>query len=134
MGIMAAQEGVASAFRKGDHASTFGGNPLGCAASLATIKAIEEEHLLERSRDMGEYLKKELSVRLKQDFVDHVRGVGMMVGVQMNKDGTSLVDKAREKGLLINCTSETVLRFVPPFVITKEEIDRAVRIVSELTL
>ena len=134
MGIMAAQEGVASAFRKGDHASTFGGNPLGCAASLATIKAIEDEHLLERSRDMGEYLKKELSVRCKQDFIDHVRGVGMMVGVQMNKDGSALVDKAREKGLLLNCTSETVLRFVPPFVITMDEIDRAVRIVSELTL
>ena len=134
MGIMAAQEGVASAFRKGDHASTFGGNPLGCAASLATIKAIEDEHLLERSRDMGEYLKKELSVRCKQDFIDHVRGVGMMVGVQMNKDGNALVDKAREKGLLINVASDTVIRFVPPFVITKDEIDRAVRIVSELTL
>jgi acetylornithine/N-succinyldiaminopimelate aminotransferase len=134
MGVMAAQEGIASAFRKGDHASTFGGSPLACAASLATIRAIEEEHLLERSREMGEYLKKELSIHCKQDFVDHVRGIGMMVGVQMNKEGNALVDKAREKGVLINVASDTVIRFVPPFVITKDEIDKAVGIVSELTL
>ncbi|WP_174590655.1 acetylornithine transaminase [Methanocella conradii] len=134
MGIMAAQEGVASAFRKGDHASTFGGNALGCAAALATIRAIEEENLLERSRVMGEYLKKELSIHCKQDFVDHVRGVGMMVGVQLNKDGNSLVDKAREKGVLINVASDTVIRLVPPFVITREQVDKAVGVISELTL
>jgi len=134
MGVMVAQEGIASAFRKGDHASTFGGNALGCAAALATIKAIEEEHLLERSRDMGDYLKKELSIRCKQDFVDHVRGVGMMVGVQMTREGNALVDEAREKGVLINVASDTVIRFVPPFVITKEEVDRVVDVVSGLTL
>ena len=134
MGVMVAREGIASAFRKGDHASTFGGNALGCAAALATINAIEEEHLLERSRDMGDYLKKELSIHCKQDFVDHVRGVGMMVGVQMSKEGNALVDQAREKGVLINVASDTVIRFVPPFVITKEEIDRAVDVVSDLTL
>jgi acetylornithine/N-succinyldiaminopimelate aminotransferase len=134
MGIMAAQEGIATAFRKGDHASTFGGNALGCAAALATIKAIEEENLLERSRVMGEYLKKELSIHCKQDFVDHVRGVGMMVGVQLNKDGNALVDKAREKGVLINVASDTVIRLVPPFVITREQVDKAVGVISELTL
>jgi acetylornithine/N-succinyldiaminopimelate aminotransferase len=134
MGIMTAQEGIATAFRKGDHASTFGGNALGCAAALATIKAIEEENLLERSRVMGEYLKKELSIHCKQDFVDHVRGVGMMVGVQLNKDGNALVDKAREKGVLINVASDTVIRLVPPFVITREQVDKAVGVISELTL
>jgi acetylornithine/N-succinyldiaminopimelate aminotransferase len=66
--------------------------------------------------------------------VDHVRGVGLMVGVQLNKDGNSLVDQAREKGALINVASDTVIRFVPPFVITKEEVDRVVDIVSGLTL
>jgi len=58
----------------------------------------------------------------------------MMVGVQMNKDGNALVDKAREKGVLINVASDTVIRFVPPFVITKEEVDRVVDVVSDLTL
>lgn len=134
MGIMAAKEDVAKAFSRGDHASTFGGNPLAVAASLATIKAIEEEHLIERSRDMGDYFKKELEKHCKQDFVEGVRGLGMMIGVQLRKDGTPLVDKARENGLIINCTSETVLRFVPPFVITRDEVDRAVDIVSRLEL
>jgi acetylornithine/N-succinyldiaminopimelate aminotransferase len=134
MGIMAAQEGVANAFRKGDHASTFGGNPLACAASLATIRAIEDEHLLERSREMGDYLKKELAIHCKQDFVDHVRGIGLMVGVQMNREGNVLVDRAREKGVLINVASDTVIRLVPPFVITKEEADKAVDVISGLSL
>lgn len=134
MGVMAAQEGVAGSFRKGDHASTFGGNALGCAAALATIGAIEEEGLLERCREMGAYLKKELSIRCRQDFVDHVRGVGLMVGVQMNREGNALVDGARERGVLINVASDTVIRFVPPFVITREQVDRAVDAVAQLTL
>lgn len=134
MGIMAAKEEVAKTFTKGDHASTFGGNPLAAAAALGTIKAIEEEHLVDRSRDMGDYMKKEIARKCKQDYIDHVRGLGMMIGVQLKKDGTALVDQAREQGLLINCTSETVLRLVPPFVITKEEIDRTVDIISGLKL
>jgi acetylornithine/N-succinyldiaminopimelate aminotransferase len=133
MGVMLACEDVAKAFGKGDHASTFGGSPLACAAALGTIDAIESDRLLDRSREMGEYMKNELAKKCEQDFVDHVRGIGMMIGIQLKKDGNALVDKAREKGLLMNCTSETVLRFVPPFVITKEEIDRAVDIVSELS-
>jgi acetylornithine/N-succinyldiaminopimelate aminotransferase len=132
MGIMAATEEVASSFTRGDHASTFGGSPLACAAALGAIKALEEEKLVERSRDMGSYMKAELAKRCKQDFVDHVRGLGMMIGVQLKQDGNSLVPKAAEKGVLMNCTSETVLRFVPPFVITKDEIDRVVDLASQL--
>lgn len=133
MGAMLACEDVARAFGKGDHASTFGGNPLASAAALATIEAIEAERLLDRSGEMGEYMKNELAKKCEQDFVDHVRGIGMMIGVQLKKDGNPLVDKAGEKGLLMNCTSDTVLRFVPPFVITREQIDKAVSIVSELS-
>ncbi|HUL62649.1 MAG TPA: acetylornithine transaminase [Methanocella sp.] len=132
MGVMMATEDVASSFTKGDHAATFGGNPLACAAALATIQATEEEHLVERSRDMGNYMKGELAKRCKQDFVDHVRGLGLMIGVQLKQDGNPLVDKARDRGILINCTSETVLRFVPPFVITKDEVNRVVDVVSQL--
>jgi acetylornithine/N-succinyldiaminopimelate aminotransferase len=123
---------VAKSFVKGDHASTFGGNPLACAAALGTIKAMEEEKLVERSRDMGNYMKGELARRCKQDFVDHVRGLGMMVGVQMKREGNALVDQAREKGVIINVASDTVIRLVPPFVITKDEINRAVDVVSQL--
>ncbi len=134
MGVMMATEEMAKAFGKGDHASTFGGNPLACAAALGTIQAIEEENLVERSREMGDYMMKELTKHYKQDYVDHVRGLGLLIGVQLRKDGSALVPKAAEKGLLINCTSETVLRFVPPFVITKEQVDRVVKVLGGLTL
>jgi acetylornithine/N-succinyldiaminopimelate aminotransferase len=134
MGVMMATDDVAKSFVKGDHASTFGGNPLACAAALGTIKAMEEEKLVERSRDMGNYMRSELTKKCKQDFVDHVRGLGMMTGVQMKREGNALVDQAREKGVIINVTSDTVIRLVPPFVITKDEIDLAVDVVSQLKL
>jgi acetylornithine/N-succinyldiaminopimelate aminotransferase len=134
MGIMMATDDVAKSFVKGDHASTFGGNPLACAAALGTIKAMEEEKLVERSRDMGNYMKAELAKKCKQDFVDHVRGLGMMIGVQMKREGNALVDQARDKGVLINVASDSVIRLVPPFVITKDEINRAVDCVSQLQL
>lgn len=134
MGVMAARGEVANAFGKGDHASTFGGNPLACAASLATIKAMEDEKLVERSREMGKYFRHEIEKRCKQDWIDHVRGLGLMIGVQLKKEGNSLVDQAREKGLLINVTSDTVLRLVPPLVITKDEINKAVDVISKLEL
>ncbi len=134
MGVMMATDDVAKSFVKGDHASTFGGNPLACAAALGTIKAMEEEKLVERSRDMGNYMRAELAKKCKQDFVDHVRGLGMMIGVQMKREGNALVDQAREKGVIINVASDTVIRLVPPFVITKDEINRAVDCVSQLQL
>jgi acetylornithine/N-succinyldiaminopimelate aminotransferase len=134
MGVMFAYEDIARAFGKGDHASTFGGSPLACAAALGTIDAIESERLLDRSTEMGDYMKNELARRCEQGFIDHVRGLGMMIGVQMKKEGNALVDKARDKGVLINVASDTVIRLVPPFVITKEEIDRTVDVISKLTL
>ncbi|WP_424358864.1 acetylornithine transaminase [Methanocella sp. MCL-LM] len=134
MGVMMATDEMAKAFGKGDHASTFGGSPLACAAALGTIQAMEEEHLIERSVEMGEYMRKQLTAHCKQDFVDHVRGLGLMIGVQLKKDGNSLVAPAREKGVLINVASDTVIRMVPPFVITKEQVDRVARVVGELTL
>ena len=132
MGVMMAKEEAAASFSRGDHASTFGGSPLACAAALGTIQAMEDEHLVERSRDMGNYMKGELAKRCRQDFVDHARGLGLMIGLQLKQDGNVLVDKARDQGALINCTSDTVLRFVPPFVITKEEVNRVVDIASQL--
>ncbi|HMK45542.1 MAG TPA: aminotransferase class III-fold pyridoxal phosphate-dependent enzyme, partial [Methanocella sp.] len=132
MGVMMSTEEMAKAFGKGDHASTFGGNPLACAASLGAIGAMEEGKLVERSKEMGDYMRRELAKNYRQDYVDHVRGLGMMIGVQLKKDGNVLVDRAREKGVLINCTAETVIRLVPPFVISRAEIDRVVEVVSEL--
>jgi len=134
MGVMMATEEMAKAFGKGDHASTFGGSPLACAAALGTIQAIEEDKLVERSREMGDYMMKELTKHCKQDYVDHVRGLGMMIGVQLRKDGNSLVEQARNKGVLINVASDTVIRLVPPFVITKEQVDSVVNTIGSLKL
>ena len=134
MGVLLATDEAAAAFGKGDHASTFGGSPLACAAALGTLRAMEEEHLVERSRDMGNYMRNELAKKCKQDFVDHVRGLGLMIGVQLKQEGNALVDQARAKGALINVASDTVIRLVPPFVITKDEINRVVDIVSQLQL
>ncbi|WP_424358863.1 acetylornithine transaminase [Methanocella sp. MCL-LM] len=132
MSALVATESVATKFAKGDHSTTFGGNPLACAAALATIQAMEEEHLVERSAEMGEYMRGQLRDHCRQDFVSEVRGLGLMIGVQLKRDGNALVDKAREKGVLINCTADTVLRLVPPFVITKDEVDRVVEVVGQL--
>jgi len=129
LGVMMAAESVSDAFQKGDHASTFGGGPLICAASLAAIEAIKTEKMVERSERMGEYLRSEIAENLD---VEEVRGLGLMVGIELKEDCFEIVNQAREKGVLLNCTSEHVLRMVPPLVIGKEEIDRVVSVLGEI--
>jgi acetylornithine/N-succinyldiaminopimelate aminotransferase len=133
MGALMAEDRVATAFGKGDHSSTFGGGPLACAAALATIEAMEEEHLVEHSAEMGEYMRKQLKACCKQAFVSEVRGLGLMIGVQLQVGGNPMVDQAREMGVLINCTADTVIRLVPPFVITKQQVDRVASVMARLT-
>jgi acetylornithine/N-succinyldiaminopimelate aminotransferase len=124
MGAILASEEVAEAFQPGDHATTFGGGPLACAAGLASVETIREEGLLVKSRENGNYFKNELK-ELFQDhgLVEDVRGVGLMLGLEMDIPCGSMVDAMREQGVLVNCTADKVLRFVPPLVITKEQID-----------
>ncbi|MBU2617153.1 MAG: acetylornithine transaminase [Euryarchaeota archaeon] len=128
IGAMVAKESVAQKFQRGDHASTFGGNPLACAASLGAISALEKG-LVERSAKLGKYFIKKLG-ELKHDYIKEVRGKGLMIGMELMIGGDAIVDKARERGVLLNCVSETVLRFVPPLVITKEQIDRVVEVLG----
>lgn len=127
MGAMLSTETISGCFQRGDHASTFGGGPLVCAAALASISAIRDENLVRRSEEMGSYLKRELS-RLPVS----VRGLGLMVGVDIKGDARSLVDAARERGVLLNSTGEHTLRLVPPLVVTKDEIDRVVNVIGEI--
>lgn len=129
LGVMMAAESVSGGFQKGDHGSTFGGGPLICAASLAAIGAIEREDLVKRSDEMGRYLRTELRKNLE---VKEVRGLGLMVGVELEEDCAPIVNEAREKGVLLNCTSEHVLRMVPPLVVGREEIDHVVRVLGEI--
>ena len=128
MGAMLARGGVAEAFQKGDHGSTFAGGPLICAAALAAIEVIREEKLVSRSEEMGAYLKAEIE-KLKPR---EVRGLGLMVGLDLDCDCKELVEKALRKGVLINNTGEHTLRLIPPLVVTKEEIDKVVAVIGEL--
>lgn len=131
MGSMLARENVASKFVRGDHASTFGGNALACAAAIATIDVIKKEKLVERSEEMGKYLIQKLST-LDKDYVKEIRGKGLMVGMELSVKCEDIVSKARERGILLNCTSESVLRFVPPLTITKQQLDKVVGVLDEI--
>lgn len=131
IGAMLAKEEIAARFEKGDHASTFGGNPLGCTAALATIQAIKRDKLMEKAREKGEYFMNLLREKCRSNLIRDVRGLGLMIGVELSIEGKGIVDRARERGVLINCTSEKVLRFLPPLVITKRQLARVVDITSE---
>ncbi|MBR0370794.1 MAG: acetylornithine transaminase [Methanobrevibacter sp.] len=132
MGGILATEEVASAFVPGDHGTTFGGSPLVCAAANATLDAIIDDDLLSNSKEMGQYLKDELEkIKENHDVIAEVRGCGLMVGIELTEPGAKYVDKLREKGFLINCTADKVLRLVPPLIIKKEEIDEFVKALDE---
>ncbi|MDO9098426.1 MAG: aspartate aminotransferase family protein, partial [Candidatus Methanoperedens sp.] len=129
MGAMLAREDVAANFGRGDHASTFGGNALSCAAAIANIEVIKKEKLVARSNELGAYLMKKLK-ELNKDYVTEIRGKGLMIGMELSIKCEDIVGKARERGLLLNCTSDSVLRFVPPLSITKEQLDKTVEVLD----
>lgn len=124
IGAVLASEEVGNAFEPGNHAATFGGNPLVCAAAIATINAIIDESMLIKVKENGGYLKYKLEEQAKlYGIVEEVRGIGMMLGMELNINCGDIAAEAREQGVLINCTADTVLRFLPPFVIDKGQID-----------
>ncbi len=127
MGAVLASEEVGSAFEPGDHAATFGGGPLACAAGLASIETIKSEGLVLKSRENGVYFKNELKELFQEHgLVEEVRGVGLMLGIEMNMPCGNMVDAMRQQGVLVNCTAEKVLRFLPPLVISREQIDKVI--------
>ena len=127
IGAMLAAGPAAEAFQKGDHGSTFAGGPLICAAALATIQVIKEENLVQRSEEMGAYLRGQLERLAPQE----IRGLGLMVGLDLDADCKSLVEKVLAKGVLINNTGEHTIRLIPPLVVGKAEIDRVVKVIGE---
>ncbi len=131
IGAMMAREEIAASLVPGKHASTFGGNCLACAAGVAVIKAIEEDNLLENAAELGQYIKDKLEqLKQKHSIIDSIRGIGLMIGVQLIAPGKEIVDKCLEMGVRINCTNNTVLRFMPPMIATKEQIDQAIEILD----
>jgi len=131
MGATLAKEEVASLFKPGDHASTFGGNPLVSSAALAFLKVMEEENLVKKAEEIGEYFGERLKeLKAKYSLIKEIRGKGLMRGIELEFEGKGVVEKCRYQGLLINCTAKKVLRFLPPLTVKKEEIDQAVDILQ----
>ncbi|HEX3015527.1 MAG TPA: aspartate aminotransferase family protein [Desulfobacteria bacterium] len=133
IGAMLATDKVAAAFCPGDHASTFGGNPLATAAGIAAVTALLEEKIVENAAAMGEVLAQKLrEFCRKYSFATGERGLGLIRGLQLSIDGRPIVEKCREKGLLINCVGTDVLRFIPPLIINEADINQAMQIVDEV--
>jgi acetylornithine/N-succinyldiaminopimelate aminotransferase len=128
MGAMMAAESVSESFQRGDHASTFGGGALVSAAALATIEAIKRENLVQMSEELGAYMRSELMRSLEPS---EVRGLGLMIGLDLDADCKQVVQSAREKGVLLNNTGDHTIRLVPPLVVTKEQIDSVVKVIGE---
>jgi acetylornithine aminotransferase len=127
IGAMLATDAVAASFGPGSHASTFGGTPLVSAAALEVCRIIERENIVEKGRKTGEYFKKRLNeLKDKYSVVGEVRGIGLLLGMKLNSDGIPVMKKCLEKGFVINCIQGNILRFVPPLVISCEEIDSLV--------
>lgn len=133
IGAIMAKSEVAASLVPGKHASTFGGNALACAAAIAVIEAIEEEKLIENTNKLGKYTIEKLEqLKEKHFIIDSVRGVGMMIGVQLTSPGQPIVDKCLVKGLRVNCTQGNILRLMMPMIATKEMVDQAVEIIDSV--
>lgn len=135
IGAMLAIDKVASAFQPGNHATTFGGNPLVCAAAIATIETLlEDGFILDQCRRMGGYLKERLE-HLKNEFpslIVDIRGMGLLLGMEMTRDCEPIVKACLERGALVNSTGGNVLRFMPPLIVGQKDIDHLIEILEEV--
>ena len=133
MAAFVATEEVATGFVPGDHGTTFAGSPLAGACANAVLDTIISENLVENSKVIGEYFISKLNeLANKYDFITDVRGSGLLVGLELTFEGGKVVGKMFEKGFLINCTAGNVLRFAPPLVIGKDEINALVKALDEV--
>ncbi|HQA58276.1 MAG TPA: aspartate aminotransferase family protein [Acetivibrio sp.] len=134
IGALCAKEHVASAFEPGDHGSTFGGNPLACAAGLAVMEVMINDKLVKNSEEMGSYFLDKLSgFTEKYDFVKEIRGKGLMIGIQLTIDkAAEIKNKCFDKGYLIGSVGNNILRLLPPLIVTKEDIDGLVNVLDNI--
>ncbi len=135
IGAMLAKDHVASAFTPGTHASTFGGTPLVCSAAVEVMKILtEDEIILDNCRRMGNYLTDELNnLKLKYPhMIKDVRGKGLLIGMELNIAGEDVVRECLKKGVIINCTMERVLRFLPPLDVSQADIDKVTETLTEV--
>jgi acetylornithine/LysW-gamma-L-lysine aminotransferase len=133
IGITVAKEPVMSAFKVGEHSSTFSGSPLVCAAACAAIDALVKEKLAGRAANLGGYFKAKLEeLQAKYKIVKEVRGLGLMLGMELRYDVHNIILKTMERGVLILDAGRNVLRFLPPLVIEKEQIDKTISVLNEV--
>ena len=124
IGAMLTTDKVAKAFSPGSHASTFGGTPLVTTVALEVFRKISTPVFLEEVRRVGEYFKEHLlDLKDRYPFIREVRGRGLILGIELDFPGSEVVAKCQERGVLINCTAERVLRFLPPLIVTTDEVD-----------
>ena len=131
IGITVAKEHIMSSLKVGEHSSTFSGSPLVCAAACAAIDVLVEEKLAERAATLGGYFKAKLEeLQAKHKIVKEVRGLGLMLGVELRYDVLNIILNAMDKGVLILDAGRNVLRFLPPLVIEKEQIDKTISVLD----
>jgi ornithine--oxo-acid transaminase len=122
---VAANKEILGVFNPGSHGSTFGGNPLACAVSLASLDVIQDENLVEKSFDLGNYFKEQLE-KIQSSIVKEVRGKGLFIGVELHEKARPYCEKLKAEGLLCKETHDTVIRFAPPLIIEQEDLDWAI--------
>ena len=134
LGAFLGNERVADTFEVGNHGTTFGGNPVACAAGVAVMEQVIDARLMEQAGRTGEMLldafhglRAELPALIKE-----VRGRGLMLGLELTRPGQAVVDELQRMGILINCTNTTVLRMLPPYIVTRQECDRVVAALREV--
>jgi acetylornithine aminotransferase len=135
IGAMLATEKVAASFGAGAHASTFGGTPLVTAAALETLRIIDEDNIVATARETGAYFKDALKqLKKRHDCIVEIRGRGLLLGIHLNAPADELVLVCMQKGFLVNCVQGDTLRFVPPLVISKDEIDALIQCLDEVLI
>ncbi|HQO58767.1 MAG TPA: aspartate aminotransferase family protein [Candidatus Omnitrophota bacterium] len=132
IGALVIRDGITDTFKPGMHASTFGGSPLVCKAALGVFKAIYSQKMLQNTKKMGKFILQELSrLKAKHAVITDVRGLGLMIGVELSVPGQPIVQSCFEKGLLINCTHQKVLRLMPALNVTEKQAQKAMGILEK---
>ena len=129
LGVVLCKDAAVAPLSVGDHGTTFGGNPLACVLGLEVLKVVSKKPFLKEVRTLGTYLKKKLTaLKSTCDCIETVRGEGLLIGVQLSVDPLPVVDKCRENGLLVIKAGHHTIRFIPPLIVTKKDIDKAIAI------
>jgi len=134
IGAFITTDAVASAMKPGDHGTTFGGNPLACAAANVVLDTVPQPEFLQHVETVGSYFKAQL-IKLQEKYptlIKEVRGTGLILGAELTIPGRDIVNDVLAKGAIINCTAKSVLRFIPPLIITEEQVDEVLSMIDDV--